>query len=128
MALASLLHLLRPQDKPIGAVYPQRCLLPKVRPLIYALGEELPGALRRSEMGKKPAFNPNGRDRKNELAQSLTRRIPLSLAMWFGPRISFSKEHGARVFRAVIYFSSESNASLDTGRRKAVPSRMLTPL
>ncbi|MGB3846556.1 MAG: hypothetical protein WA940_11865 [Sphingopyxis sp.] len=49
-ALVSLLDLLRPQEKMIWAVHPQRRhLLPKVRLLIDKLREELPGALRRSE-------------------------------------------------------------------------------
>lgn len=48
-ALVSFLDPLRPQEKVIWAVYPQRRhLLPKVRLLIDKLREELPGALRRS--------------------------------------------------------------------------------
>lgn len=50
-ALVSLVDPLRPQEEPIWAVYPQRRhLLPKVRLLIDKLREELPGALRWSEM------------------------------------------------------------------------------
>ncbi|WP_137871342.1 hypothetical protein [Sphingopyxis sp. 2PD] len=47
----SLVDPLRPQEEPIWAFYPKRRhLLPKVRLLIDKLREELPGALRRSEV------------------------------------------------------------------------------